>query len=133
MSMKMIRLVVGCILVNAMTPAGAAQNDSWPVYQHDIGHTGYVHQTLLPASAGFLWSQAGQYVQPSGLAVADGIVVTDGVKTYFIDRSSHFAAASYSIAGHLAYADDRVLIAGASGIVTAIRVPTDELFRNAFE
>jgi outer membrane protein assembly factor BamB len=60
----------------------AASTDSWPMYQANPQHTGYIAQTLLPAEASFAWSEKAQASAPSGLAVANGLVLTTPT-TYF--------------------------------------------------
>jgi hypothetical protein len=126
---------------------------NWSISGYGAGHVStdglyafYLAEGALEvrdvASGALLWGweppnnsgPAGSGALAENMIVADShVVTTDGVKTYFIDRTSHLQAASYSIAGLLAYANDRVLIAGTSGVVTAIHIPTDELFRSTFE
>jgi len=61
------------------------------------------------------------------------VILTDGIKTYFIDRTTHLPVGSYAVAGLIAYAGDKLIIADAQGIVTTIHLPSDELFSNSFE
>jgi hypothetical protein len=61
------------------------------------------------------------------------VILTDLLSTYFIDRHLHKVVGSYSVGGLIALAADRLVIADAQGIVTVFRLPSDELFANAFE
>jgi hypothetical protein len=70
------------LLAAAATLSRAASTDDWPMYQANPGHTGYIPQTLLPAQAQFAWSGTAQGSKPSGLAVANGLVLTTPT-TYF--------------------------------------------------
>src|SRR5690349_11315451 len=70
-----------CAAFNALS-AEAASTDSWPMYQANPQHTGYIAQTLLPTQAKFDWSAKAQASTPSGLAIANGLVLTTPT-TYF--------------------------------------------------
>lgn len=76
----------------------------------------------------------------SGGGISDNLVITkshviltDGFKTYFINRATHLKDTSYSVTGVLAYAGDTLLIGDVSGIVTAFHLPSDEIFKGDFE
>ena len=101
--MKTFRIMAGGLLLIAMGLAHGAASDSWPVYQHDVGHTGYVPQTLLPSLAAPMWSQVGQIVAPSGIAVADGIVVT--TPTTYFNATAPMVAQSIDD-GHIVWSQD---------------------------
>ena len=62
--------------------SGAASTDSWPMYQGNPEHSGYIAQSLLPDEATPEWTQQAQGSAPSGLAVANGLVLTTPT-TYF--------------------------------------------------
>ena len=125
---------------------------AWSIPGYGFGHVStdghdvfYLAASALSvrdaASGNLLWgweAPAGGPVEGGALSenmiVTDShVILTDGVKTYFIDRTTHMSVASYSIAGVIAYAADRLLIGDGGGIVTAIAVPTDELFSDSFE
>jgi len=61
------------------------------------------------------------------------VILTDGGKLYFIDRSTHFLVGSYKVAGLIGFAGNLVLVGDTKGVVTAFRVPTEELFANGFD
>jgi hypothetical protein len=56
----------------------ATQSDSWPMYQANARHDGYVPRTLVPLAQGAapVWNIRAQTNAPSGLAVVDGLVLT---------------------------------------------------------
>lgn len=62
--------------------AHAAPTDSWGMYQANAGHTGYIKGHLLFEQAQSMWTVQAQPGRPSGLAVADGLVLTTP-ETYF--------------------------------------------------
>jgi hypothetical protein len=76
------KVIALALLAAATTLSRAASTDSWPMYQANPEHTGYISQTLLPAQAQFAWSETAQASAPSGLAVANGLVLTTPT-TYF--------------------------------------------------
>jgi outer membrane protein assembly factor BamB len=61
------------------------------------------------------------------------VVVSDGISTYIVNRSTRQPELSYALGGRLAYAADKLLIADGAGNVTAFDLPSDELFRGDFE
>jgi hypothetical protein len=61
------------------------------------------------------------------------VIVTDGSRLYFINRDSHFLDGSFKVAGLIAYAAGKVIVADTQGIVTAFDVPADEVFSSGFE
>lgn len=60
----------------------AAATDSWPMYQANPEHNGYIAQIIIPGAARPLWSAQAQVSAPSGLAIANGLVLTTP-RTYF--------------------------------------------------
>lgn len=78
--------------------AQAASTDQWVVYQGDVGHTGYIAQTLMPNLVALRWSLN---VQPgssgaapagtSGIAISDGLVITTPY-TYFNQNGAPLVA-----------------------------------------
>jgi len=61
------------------------------------------------------------------------VIATNGAQLYFINRKSHFLEGSFKVAGLIAYAAGKVVVADAQGIVTAFDVPADEMFSDGFE
>ncbi|MHB8742787.1 MAG: outer membrane protein assembly factor BamB family protein [Sulfuricaulis sp.] len=61
------------------------------------------------------------------------VIVTDGVNTYFVNRTTHREETSFSVSGVLAYAADTLLVGDKNGIVTAFHLPSDEIFKGDFE
>lgn len=129
-----------------------AGNVAWTRDSNAFGHIATDGQYLFHLSAGALsvrdastgtlrWGwEAPQPGPVNPGALTDNLIVTrthviltDGIKTYFINRATHLLDSSYSIAGLIAYAGDRLIIGGAQGIVTTIYLPSDELFSNSFD
>lgn len=88
-----------------------------------------------PASGTLLWSWV---PTPTG-SVTTNIIVTknivivgDGTNTYLVDRSTHKTVSTLPGSGMLAYGADVLAVAGATGIVTAYYLPSDELFHDGF-
>lgn len=83
--------------------ASAASSDSWPMYQANVGHTGYVPHLVVPRPAPPLWSAKAQSSAPSGLAVADGIVLTTPSSS--LGNVSPLVAQSL-VDGHIVWSQD---------------------------
>jgi len=69
------RLLAACtVAFGAATPfADAAE---WATYQGDMGHTGFVPETLLATQTDLLWSANPQPRGVGGIVVSDGLVIT---------------------------------------------------------
>ncbi len=72
--------IISAILL-LLTPAWgsvafAVSSDSWPMYQGNAEHTGYIPHLLLPERASQRWAVQAQANRPSGLAIANGYVIT---------------------------------------------------------
>lgn len=130
----------------------AAQSVAWAKDTNASGQIATDGKLLFYLSAGALAVRAiddgalqwGWEAPQSGLGNSGGltdnmivtkshVILTDGIKTYFIDRMSHFLVGSYQVAGLIAYANDQVIIGDLNGNVTTFRVPSDEIFANSFE
>ena len=101
--MKTDIIALGSFLSILALNAGAASTDTWPMYQKDIGHTGYVAQSLLPAQLALDWTSAAQATAPSGLAIADGVVLTTP-STYFYAAAP--LVAQSILDGHVVWSQD---------------------------
>lgn len=70
----------------------------------------------------------------TNLIVTDShILVGDANGTYAVNRTTHQADFALPDTGLLAYGDDALVIADASGVVHTYRIPTDSLFANGFD
>jgi len=69
------RLAVVCTF--AFTAAAPfADAAEWTTYQGDVGHTGYVPETLIATETYLLWSANPQPRGVGGLVVSDGLLIT---------------------------------------------------------
>ena len=73
------------------------------------------------------------YLSDNIVVLKSHVVVSDGIDTYILNRSTRQPELSYTLGGRLAYAADKLLIADGEGNVTAFDLPSDELFGGDFD
>ena len=102
---KMPRAIKTPVLIIALLilSAGIAQAGDWPMFHHDLRHTGYTNETI-PDDLELLWSfeTAGEVV--SSPAVADGKVFVGSCddKIYCLDENTGRLLWSFETAGEVA-------------------------------
>lgn len=80
------------------------------------------------------WTPPASHAATPGFVVTDShVVVGDGTSTYLVNRTTHTADATYAASGLIAYAADVLVIADTGGGVHAFSLPSDAIFRSAFE
>lgn len=84
-----LMFVVANVLMMVALQAQAASTDRWAMYQGDVGHTGYIAESVLPRLVAQRWSLNVQAGSPgpapagtSGIAISDGLVITSPYTYY---------------------------------------------------
>ena len=98
------QMVLATTLLSILSPVLAVSTDSWPMYQANAEHNGYIPRIIIAGNAITpAWSIQGQAVKPSGLAVASGLVLT--TPTTYFNSTAPLVAQSLAD-GHIEWSAD---------------------------